>query len=437
VPIDVVVLGGGYVGVWAARKVARANRRRRGARRLRVTLVSMAPNHSFHGWTSEVITGHVAAAHARVPLTDLLPGVRVVHGAVAALDLEARTVDVVLEGGAERLRYDHLVLGLGSSDALERVPGLAQHGWSLKHDRALADLDAHLRHVVERASSTTDPRERRRLLDVVVAGGGFSGTEAAAAIASRLRAAAAADPTLADHRPAVTLLTPGAQVLPSLRPRFGRVADYATGELVRAGVTLRFGSRLAAVSAEGAVLDDGTLLRSATVVATLGQRPCAPAGSEMLARDPDGRLLTDTFLRVAPEVWAGGDVAAVPHPSGAGWCPANALWAIYHGKRIGGNVVRVLRGRPPLPFRFPGLGQAASYGVGVGAAELYGLSLTGWPAWVARWVFFHAYMPSRRVALATATGWRRRRPARPEAGGRPWEDRPRAARGRDRRSLAP
>ncbi len=75
------------------------------------------------------------------------------------------------------------------------------------------------------------------------------------------------------------------------------------------------------------------------------------------------------------------------------------------GKRIGSNVVRALRGGSPRPFTFPGLGQGASLGVGRGAAELYGVQLTGWPAWLARWFFFHWFMPSRAVAARTALEW--------------------------------
>jgi NADH dehydrogenase len=399
---EVLLLGGGYVGVWAARRLARS-----GAD-VRVTLVSAAPCHSFHGWTAEVITGEVAAEHARVPLTALLPGVRLVRGQVTRIDAAARTVAVRTDGSERLLSYDQLVVGVGSHDAVDRVPGLAEHGWTIKGDGALAELTAHLTEVVDAAAGSADPDERSSLLTAVVAGGGYAGTEAAAAISLRLRNAVAARPVLEDVRPRVVLLTSGAHLVPSLRPRFARVADYLEREAERAGVEIRRDSRLAAVEAGGARLADAGDIAAATVVSTIGQTPTAVPGTETWSRDAAGRLVTDRFLAVAPGIWAGGDVAAVPHPSGTGSCPANALWAIYHGKHIGRNLARVLEGRGPTPFRFPGLGQAASIGVGRGAAELYGIPLTGWPAWLARWGFFHWFMPSRRVALAAAAGWFRR-----------------------------
>lgn len=401
---EVLVLGGGYTGVWAARRIVRA--KRRGLRDdVRVTLVSASDVHGFHGWTAEVITGHVREHRARVPLTDLLPEVRLVRGVVTHVDLKNREVQVVEERGIRSLKYDEVVIGVGSRDARERVPGLREHGWSLKDDGGLEALNVHLAEVVADAASVSDDVERARLLTVVVAGGGFAGAEASTAIAQRLRRTLDATPALTGESARVVLVHAGTSLLSELRPRFSRVADYSARQVVDAGVEIVGGVRVTSVSPDGASLGDGTFIAAATVVSSIGQAPVALAGTEELARDAAGRVITDRYLRAAPHVWAGGDSAAVPHPSGDGACPTNALWAIFHGKRIGSNVVRGMRGRRARPFRFPGLGQGASFGVGRGAAELYGVQLTGWLAWVARWGFFHWFMPSRPVALATAREW--------------------------------
>ncbi len=376
---EIVVAGGGYTGVWAARMIARAVLT--GALDgVRIRLVSAAPDHSFHGWTAEVITGHVRPGRARVPLTRLLPGVEIVSGTVDSVDAERRLVQVTTPDGPRSLPFDQLVVGVGSHDATAPVPGLAEHGWSLKDPDGLAALRVHLGDVEE-----TDT--------VVVAGGGFTGVEAATALAQRLPGAR------------VVLAHRGAQALPMLRPRYSRIADYAVAQARAAGVEFLPGARLCRVTAEGADLGAAGFVRSATVISTIGQTPVALPGLDGFAREASGRLITDRWLRVASGIWAGGDVAAVPHPSGDGPCPANALWAIYHGKRIGANVVRTIQGRTPKPFTFPGLGQGASLGVGRGATELYGVQLTGWPAWLARWFFFHWFMPSRAVAAGTALEW--------------------------------
>jgi NADH dehydrogenase len=241
------------------------------------------------------------------------------------------------------------------------------------------------------------------------------------AVRQRLAALLGAVPALAADRPRVVLVHAGPSLLPSLRPRFDRVADHATAQVRQAGVEVWCGARLTGVAASTAHVDGRPALEVGTVVTTLGQLPVALPGTESLLRDRTGRLVVDRFLRVrdatgpVDAVWAGGDVAAVPHPSGTGDCPASALWAMYHGERIGGNVIRALDGASPRPFRFPGLGQAASFGVGVGSAELAGVPLLGWTAWLARWVLFHYYMPSRTVAVRTALDWIRPVPRRVEA----------------------
>ncbi len=407
---EIVILGGGYAGVEAARRIVRDTM----PEEAQVTLVAADPWHAFHGWTAEVITGHVALQHTRVPLEELLPGVHIVHGTVVRVDVTGATVEVLTEEGCETLGYNQLMISVGSRDATEKVPGLAEHGWSLKHQhRGLDELGQHLTDLIAAAAEAQTPDELRRMLTVVVAGGGFTGTEAAAAIMQRLRTAIAAEPALAGAEPHVHLVHSGERLVPSLRPRFTGVADYLEETVAAEGIAIRARRRLSSVSKAGATLDDGTVIPSATVISTVGQTPVVLPGTEELLRDASGRLLTDRYLRVLPDVWAGGDAAAVPHPSGSGPCPSNALWAIYHGKRAGRNIVRTLHGRRPAPFRFPGLGQAASTGVGRGAAELYGIALTGWAAWVTRWLFFHAFMPSHRVALATARAWWRPRPPAP------------------------
>lgn len=401
---EVLVLGGGYAGVWSARRIARSIG---SAGDVRITLVSLSDVHAFHGWTAEVITGHVGLGNANTPLADLLPGVRLMRGVVTNVDLEERTATVVTDNAVWRLPYDRLVIGVGSRDAFERVRGLDRYGWSLKADGALGDFDRRLSAIVGAAASVSDPTERDRLFTVVVAGGGFTGVEASTAIAQRLRAEIDSRPGHAGVIPRVVLVSSSPELIPSLRPRFRRVADYAAHQARLAGVDVASGRRLVEVTAEFARLDDGTVIESATVVSTVGQVPVALPGTEHLRRDAAERLVTDRFLRVAPGVWAGGDVAAVPHASGA-TSPASALWAIHHGIRIGDNIVRSVTRRRQRPFRFPGLGQGASFGVGRGAAELYGVSLTGWPAWLARWFFFHWFMPSRAVAWRTAREWMRR-----------------------------
>lgn len=411
-PIEIVVLGGGYVGLWSTRRIARGLRRELARGTVRLTLISAMDHHAFHGWTAEVITGDVLPHHARVPIERLVPGtVRRIHGEVTAVDLAERQVTARTRDGEQQVPFQQLVVAVGSRDARDRIPGLREHGWSVKDDGHLHALNQHLAEVADRAAGA-DATERERLLTAVVAGGGLAGTEMASAILARLRDEVAARPRLAGAAeaglPRVVLVHSHDQLVSDLHPK---VAAYATERVLADGIAVMYRQRLAAVTADGATLDDGSHLAAATVLSALGQDVVQLPGTEHLPRDERRRLITDQFLQVVPGVWTGGDAGAVPRPHGDGdYCRSDALWAIAHGKHLGANVARVASGRPPLPFTYRGLGRAASLGVGHGAGELHGIPLIGWPSWLLRWVLFHWFMPSRRVALQTAAAWSHRTP---------------------------
>jgi NADH dehydrogenase len=268
-------------------------------------------------------------------------------------------------------------------------------------------LRNHLVRTLEQADAVTDPALRERLLTIVIAGGGFAGVEMAAAIAGLMRHERRNYPVLRRHGFRMVLAHGGEDILPQLRPRYEKLAEYAAEQLTAQGVWIRRETRVVNVTEEGAVFDDGSVLRSATVISTLGQMRTILPGTESFARTPDNRIMADRELRVRgrPNIWVGGDIADVEHPRNGEPCPANALWAIKHGEHAGANIARTLRGQPLRPFSFPGLGQAASFGVGKGITELYGMQFTGWVAWAMRLGLFEYFMPSRKQAVRVALDW--------------------------------
>jgi NADH dehydrogenase len=330
------------------------------------------------------------------PLAELCRHAEVVDGAVTSVDLSARMATVLTAAGETMpLPYDHLVLAAGSSDSLT-PPGIREYGYSAKDPAGFEALHRRL-----------DEPWR----DLVVVGGGLAGAEMCAAIAERFGAN--------DGGRRIHLVQSGPTLVPELLPRYQRLARYVHKHLVRYGVQIATGTAVRTVTATGVELDDGTVLPADVVVSTSGQRPVALPGTEGLPRLPDGRLRVDAYLRVAgrSDVWSGGDLAAVPHLATGRPSPANALWAIKHGSRLGRNLVRQMRGWRPRRFSYLGLGRSASMGIGKGAAHLYGVPFTGWLAWLTRAAFFLVYMPSRRQAVAatrelfTAVRRRNRRPS--------------------------
>jgi NADH dehydrogenase len=184
----------------------------------------------------------------------------------------------------------------------------------------------------------------------------------------------------------------------------------AERELDRVGVVVHGAVRVVSVGRRHVALADGRVLPASLVLSTIGQRAVQLPGLETLPCDDTGRLLTTPDLAVAPGVWAAGDDARVNHPRSGLPVPANALWAIKAGDHLGRNLARTVVGARTTPFRYLGLGQAAAFGVGRGVAELYGLPLTGWAAWVTRLAFFIRFMPSRANAVETLAWFAARRP---------------------------
>ncbi|GGR80202.1 NAD(P)/FAD-dependent oxidoreductase [Deinococcus sedimenti] len=378
-PQRIVIVGGGYVGVDAYRALLRGARRAVRSGRVQITVVNPTPFHSFHGFTGEVLVGQVALPHVRAPLAPLLPHAQVVQGTVTHVDLSMRRVQVQAESGAEHsLPFDQLVLGVGSVDPFERVPGLREHGWALKRPQ---DMQAFRTALQERFAA-------RVPTTVNVIGGGYAGVEMAAAIRERQRR---------DGLPGEVHLICSGAVLDTLPPELDRLRVHARASLVDLGVQVHEGQRVQAIEGSGARLEDGELRPADLTLFAAGIAHAPLSGTEALPRDARGRLMTDPFLRVPgfPGVWAGGDAAAVRHPRG-GECPVNALWAMKHGMCIGRNVARSLRGAELTPFRYGGLGQSASLGRWNGVTELRGLLFTGPVAWVMRLGFFAWFMPSKR-----------------------------------------
>ena len=380
----VVLLGGGYVTLHAYAGLMRHAGRavRRGD--VQVVVISIDDAHSFHGFTGEVLAGLLPYDRTRTPLVEAMPHAHVVLGRATAIDPERRLVRYELVDGTDEsptervLDYDALVIGTGGREPAAAVPGLAEHGFTLRAPGDIAVL-------TERIREAAAHRGIRRHT-VVVAGGGLAGVEMAAAVAD-----------LGGARVRVELVHSGDAILPELRDDQPRLARRAEQELERLGVRVRLGVRLASVTEDLAHLSDGTALRASTVIATIGQRPVQVPGLDE-HRDPRGRLVTRPDLSVVDGIWAAGDAACVVHPTRGEPVPANALWAIKGGEHVGRNLARTLHRRPTRPFAYRGLGQAASFGFGRSISELYGLPFTGWLAWVLRLTFFLRFMPSRRKA---------------------------------------
>src|SRR5205809_609858 len=172
----IVILGGGFGGVYTARALERALKN---DPTTEVSLISKENYFTFHPMLPEVISGEIGLLDTVSPLHGLLPRTRVYVREVESVDLERKVVRLQ-PGFARRIQevpYDHLVIALGNVTDFRGLPGLHEHAMSFKTLADAISLRNHLIHVLEEAAVETDPDVRRELLTFVVAGGGFSGVE--------------------------------------------------------------------------------------------------------------------------------------------------------------------------------------------------------------------------------------------------------------------
>lgn len=408
----VVILGGGYAGLHAYSRLRAELSGEIDRDEVDLVLISRDPYHTYHGWTGEVLNGDLPVESTLTPLVPIL-GADFVQGEAVSADLERNMLAVSI-GGVERdFPFDHLVIAAGSTDPFDRIAGLEEHGWCVKNSRDMQKLVAELDRWV---GAPARPR------NIVVVGGGLAGVETASALAARFSGAAGSIN--------VHLVSSSTELLPSLRPDFSRIANKAVRALEEQGVQIHSGLRVSGIHGDHVALADGTSLLSDMTVVAAGVSFATLPGTESLARNPSGQLVTERTLQVRgrDNIWAAGDIAAVAHPVTAGPCPANALWAMKEGACAGRNVARAIKGRALRPFSFRGMGQTAGLAGQRGITELYGVQFSGRLAWIIRALFFAWYMPSQRRAfpilfrlsqqlLVSLTGVAAGSGARPDAAG--------------------
>ena len=406
----IVILGGGFAGVSAAQELVRLLRRERRLARgpddggVSVTLINRENYFVFQPLLADIISGAIETTHVVVPLRRMLRDVEVQVGYVEEIDPVRRLVTVRRResGRVFRVAYDALVVALGSVTDFRAVPGMAEHAIGV---RTLGDA-FYLRNralsMLEEAANEPDPDRRDSLLTFVVVGGGSTGVEVAAELEDLLRTAHRTFATLS--RPRVVLVHSRPYVVPEFGERLGR---YATRKLIQAGVRVVLGRRLTRVSAEGVELDDGSSIRTETVVSTVGNAPHPILASLGGAVDERGWLAPDGTFAVPglERVWALGDVASLLDPRTRRPMPATAQHAIREGPHAARNVVAVLSGERATPFTYSEQGMLVSLGRFRGVGEIRGIKVSGFVAWFLWRSYYLLRLPSIERRIRVAIDW--------------------------------
>ncbi len=381
----VVIVGGGFGGLYAAVSLRRAP--------VDVTLIDRRNFHLFQPLLYQVATGGLSPANIAAPLRAVLRrhrNARVLLAEVDNFDLAGR--QVILHDGS--VPYDSLIVAAGARHHYFGHPEWEQHAPGLKTIEDATEIRKRVLLAFELAERCTDPELRRNLLTFVVVGAGPTGVELAGAVGELARHTLRRNFRTIDPASAQVILVEGLdRVLSTYPPKLSAKAEKS---LQRLGVVVRKGTNVIDVQAHQVTVRCGdktevipthTVLWGAGVDASgLARKLAEGTGA---AVDRAGRVVVqpDLTLPGHPEVFVVGDMANYPHQTGKP-LPGVAQVAMQQAKYAADLIVRRLHGKQPVPFVYKDLGSMATIGRAAAIADLGWLQLSGFLAWLA-WLFIH------------------------------------------------
>ena len=375
----VVIVGGGFGGLYAAKGLRKAP--------VRVTVVDRRNHHTFQPLLYQVATAALNPSDIATPIRRVLREQRnatVILAEVTAIDPERKRV-IFTDG---ELGYDTLILAAGATHSYFGHDQWAPIAPGLKTVEDALEMRRRVLLAYEAAERETDPARQRAWTTFVVVGAGPTGVELAGALAEIATHTLTPDFRRVNPGEARVLLLEGtAQVLPSYVPELG---EKARRQLERLGVEVRTKALVTAIDAGGVWIGEEriearTVLWAAGVAASpLGRSLGAPV-------DRAGRVLVEPDLTVPgrEDVYVIGDLASLKQDSGAP-VPGVAPAAIQEAKHAARNVVRTLEGKPRLPFRYHDKGSLATIGRAAGVADFGKVKISGFIAWLA-WLVIHIF----------------------------------------------
>ncbi|CAL9480710.1 NAD(P)/FAD-dependent oxidoreductase [Streptomyces sp. NPDC014344] len=409
----ILVVGGGYVGMYTALRLQRRLKREIARGEAGITVVTPDPYMTYQPFLPEAAAGAISPRHVVVPLRRVLDRCRIVIGEATAVDHAARTATVRTPAAEEegtdgrRIGYDELVLAPGSVARSLPIPGLADHAIGFRTVEEAIGLRNHVLEQMDIASSTRDPAVRDAALTFVFVGGGYAGVEALGELEDMARYATRYYHNVRPEDMKWILVEASDRILPEVGEELGR---YTLTELRRRNIDVRLETRLESCADRVAVLSDGSRFPTRTVVWTAGVKPHPVLAATDLPLNERGRLRCTAELAVegAPHAWAAGDAAAVPDVTAreeGRTCAPNAQHALRQARVLGDNVVHSLRGEPLETYAHRYAGSVASLGLHKGVAQVYGRKLKGYPAWFMHRTYHLSRVPTFNRKARVAAEW--------------------------------
>jgi NADH:ubiquinone reductase (H+-translocating) len=371
---NLVVVGGGFAGTRVARALEHTL-----PPDWTLTLVSQENFITFNPLLPEVVGASILPGHVIAPHRQMIHCSHVCMAQVTEIDTVNRRVHYLGEG-AGTMRYDQLVLACGTNANLDIVKGMAAYALPLKTLGDALFLRNRIIARLEQAELQPDVHHRRWLMTFVVVGGGFSGVETAGELADFLYSSLRYYKRIAAEDIRIVLLHSGDRLLPELSASLGA---FTQRKMRSRGIDVRLNARAALVTDRGVHLSDGDIIEGGTVICTIGTQPNGLL-EQIPAEKSRGRLVVNPDMSVpgVAGVWAAGDCASVTNAWDGKTSPPTAQFAEAQAKVLAANIVASLKGEPTESFRYRPKGQLSSVGHNKAVAEILGVKVSGFVAWL-------------------------------------------------------
>jgi NADH dehydrogenase len=394
-----LIVGGGFAGTRAAQVLERTL-----PPDWTLTLISQENFITFNPLLPEVVGASILPSHVIAPHRQMIHCSHVCMAQVSEIDTAARIVHYLGEG-AGTMPYDQLVLACGTNANLDVVRGMGNYGLPLKTLGDAMFLRNRIIARLEQAELQPDPEHRRWLTSFIVVGGGFSGVETAGELVDFLYASLRYYKRIRCEDLRISLLHATDRLLPELSPRLGA---FTLRKMRSRRIDVRLNARAVRVTDRDVHLESGEIIQGGTVICTIGTQPNGLLDSIPAVKNR-GRLVVNPDFSVpgVEGVWAAGDCAAVVNALDGKICPPTAQFAEAQAKQLAANIVSRLKGQPTRPFRFRPKGQLCSVGHNKAVAEIYGVRISGFVAWLMWRGFYLLHIPTlaRKSRLFLEWNW--------------------------------
>jgi len=376
----IVIIGAGFGGLNVARQLRNAP--------VKITLIDKQNYHLFQPLLYQVAIAGLLPSQIAYPLRTIFRDQKNITfqlGEVTGINFEARYVSM----NGSVIAYDYLVIAVGAETNFFGMDSIEQDGFEVKDIQKAVSTRNHLLKMFEQASREADADKRRTMLTFVVVGGGPTGVETAGALAELINHVMVKDfPDLNLNEARVVLLEANDHLITP----YPHELRHATFDLLRREhVEIRLNTKLAGFNGQRITLADGQQIATFTLIWTAGIKAAPMLESLEVERAGTGRVRVNSTLQLPqhPEVFVVGDAAYLLNEEGQP-LPMLSTVAIQQGKVTAQNIWRIISGKQPELFYYKDLGLLATIGRNAAVARIWGVSFSGFIAWVI-WVFLHIY----------------------------------------------